>query len=110
MEEKDKRTETNVEIWKKHQEKEAKGLKKNIYIYFFSNCIVLRSEIDLVAINYLTLPQATGPRNLTNIPRTLYPISGIIKYEEGDFDIGCRFEPHTIHTIIIKIFLKLLNF
>ena len=28
MEEKDKRTETNVEIWKKHQEKEAKGLKK----------------------------------------------------------------------------------
>ena len=28
MEKKDKRSETNVEIWKKHQEKEAKGLKK----------------------------------------------------------------------------------
>ena len=55
MEEKNKKSETNVEIWKKHQEKEAKGLKKNIYIYFFSNCIVLCSKIDLVAINYLTL-------------------------------------------------------
>ena len=30
MEKKDKRSETNVEIWKKHQEKEAKGLKKKI--------------------------------------------------------------------------------
>ena len=34
MKEKDKRTETNVEIWKKHQEKEAKGLKK-IFIFIF---------------------------------------------------------------------------
>ena len=34
MEEKDKRTETNVEIWKKHQEKEAKGLRK-IFIFIF---------------------------------------------------------------------------
>ena len=34
MEEKDKRTENNVEIWKKHQEKEAKGLKK-IFIFIF---------------------------------------------------------------------------
>jgi hypothetical protein len=34
MEEKDKRTETNVEIWIKHQEKEAKGLRK-IFIFIF---------------------------------------------------------------------------
>jgi hypothetical protein len=34
MVEKNKRTETNVEIWKKHQEKEAKGLKK-IFIFIF---------------------------------------------------------------------------
>ena len=34
MEEKDKKTETNEEIWKKHQEKEAKGLKK-IFIFIF---------------------------------------------------------------------------
>jgi len=34
MEEKDKRTETNAEIWKKHQEKEARGLKK-IFIFIF---------------------------------------------------------------------------
>jgi hypothetical protein len=34
MEKKDKRSETNVEIWKKHQEKEAKGLKK-IFIFIF---------------------------------------------------------------------------
>ena len=34
MKEKDKRSETNVEIWKKHQEKEAKGLKK-IFIFIF---------------------------------------------------------------------------
>ena len=34
MKEKDKRSETNVEIWKKHQKKEAKGLKK-IFIFIF---------------------------------------------------------------------------
>jgi hypothetical protein len=34
MEKKDKRSETNVEIWKKQQEKEAKGLKK-IFIFIF---------------------------------------------------------------------------
>ena len=34
MEEKDKKTESNLEIWKKHQEKEAKGLKK-IFIFIF---------------------------------------------------------------------------
>jgi len=34
MKEKDKKTETNVEIWKKHQEKEAKGVKK-IFIFIF---------------------------------------------------------------------------
>jgi hypothetical protein len=34
MEEKDKRTESNLEIWKKHQEKEAKGLRK-IFIFIF---------------------------------------------------------------------------
>ena len=34
MEEKDKKTETNVDIWKKHQEKEAKGLRK-IFILIF---------------------------------------------------------------------------
>jgi hypothetical protein len=32
--EEEKKTETNVEIWKKHQEKEAKGLKK-IFIFIF---------------------------------------------------------------------------
>jgi len=30
----DKKTELNSEIWKKHQEKEAKGLKK-IFIFIF---------------------------------------------------------------------------
>jgi len=34
MEEKDKKTESNLEIWKKHQEKEAKGLRK-IFIFIF---------------------------------------------------------------------------
>ena len=34
MEKKDKKTEINVEIWKRHQEKEAKGLKK-IFIFIF---------------------------------------------------------------------------
>ena len=29
-----KKTELNAEIWKKHQEKEAKGIKK-IYIFIF---------------------------------------------------------------------------
>jgi len=32
--EEEKKNETNVEIWKKHQEKEAKGLKK-IFIFIF---------------------------------------------------------------------------
>jgi len=32
--EEEKKTATNVEIWKKHQEKEAKGLKK-IFIFIF---------------------------------------------------------------------------
>ena len=34
MEEEDKKTELNSEIWKKHHEKEAKGLKK-IFIFIF---------------------------------------------------------------------------
>ena len=34
MEEEDKKTELNLEIWKTHQEKEAKGLKK-IFIFIF---------------------------------------------------------------------------
>ena len=34
MEEEDKKAETNLEIWKKHQEKEGKGLKK-IFIFIF---------------------------------------------------------------------------
>jgi hypothetical protein len=34
MEEEDKKTELNSEIWKTHQEKEAKGLKK-IFIFIF---------------------------------------------------------------------------
>jgi hypothetical protein len=34
MKEKNKMSEPNVEIWKKHQEKEAKGLKK-IFIFIF---------------------------------------------------------------------------
>ena len=33
-EEEDKKTELNSEIWKNHQEKEAKGLKK-IFIFIF---------------------------------------------------------------------------
>ena len=32
--EEDKKTELNAEIWKKHQEKEAKGIKK-VYIFIF---------------------------------------------------------------------------
>ena len=32
--EEDKKTELNSEIWKKHQEKEAKGLKKMFIIIF----------------------------------------------------------------------------
>ena len=39
MEKKDKRSETKVEIWKKHQEKEAKGLKK-IFIFIFLVAII----------------------------------------------------------------------
>ena len=34
MEKEDKKSETNLEIWKKHQEKEGKGLKK-IFIFIF---------------------------------------------------------------------------
>ena len=34
MEEEDKKAELNSEIWKKHQKKEAKGLKK-IFIFIF---------------------------------------------------------------------------
>ena len=34
MKEEDKKAETNLEIWKKHQEKEGKGLKK-IFIFIF---------------------------------------------------------------------------
>ena len=34
MEEEDKKTELNSEIWKTHQKKEAKGLKK-IFIFIF---------------------------------------------------------------------------
>jgi len=33
-EEEDKKTELNSEIWKNHQEKEAKGLKKYLYLFF----------------------------------------------------------------------------
>jgi len=46
MEKEDKKSETNLEIWKKYQEKEGRGLK-NIYIYFFSSCIDLHSESSL---------------------------------------------------------------
>ena len=34
MEEEDKKAETNLEIWKKHQEKEGNDLKK-IFIFIF---------------------------------------------------------------------------
>ena len=34
MKEEDKKAELNSEIWKKHQEKEAKGLKKMFIIIF----------------------------------------------------------------------------
>ena len=34
MEKEDKKSETNLEIWKKYQEKEGRGLKK-IYIFIF---------------------------------------------------------------------------
>ena len=39
MEEEDKKVETNLEIWKKHQEKEAKGLRK-IFIFIFLAFVV----------------------------------------------------------------------
>ena len=39
MEEEDKKVETNLEIWKKYQEKEAKGLKK-IFIFIFLAAVV----------------------------------------------------------------------
>ena len=39
MEEEDKKVETNLEIWKKHQEKEAKGLRK-IFIFIFLAAVV----------------------------------------------------------------------
>ena len=39
MEEEDKKAETNLEIWKKYQEKEAKGLKK-IFIFIFLAAVV----------------------------------------------------------------------
>ena len=34
MEEEDKKVESNSEIWRKHQEKEAKGLRK-IFVFIF---------------------------------------------------------------------------
>ena len=40
MEEEDKKAETNLEIWKKHQEKEGKGLKK-IFIFIFLVFVLL---------------------------------------------------------------------
>ena len=39
MEEEDKKVETNLEIGKKHQEKEAKGLRK-IFIFIFLAAVV----------------------------------------------------------------------
>ena len=45
--EEDKKTELNSEIWKKHQEKEVKGLKK-IYIFIFLVVLLtLHSESSL---------------------------------------------------------------
>ena len=46
MEEEDTKTELNSEIWKTHQEKEAKGLKK-IFIFIF--LVVLLTYIVKVA-------------------------------------------------------------
>ena len=46
MEEEDKKAELNSEIWKKHQKKEAKNLKKIFKIIFFISCIDLHSEIS----------------------------------------------------------------
>mgnify|MGYP000226955081 FL=1 len=39
MEEEDKKVETNLAIWKKNQEKEAKGLRK-IFIFIFLAAVV----------------------------------------------------------------------
>ena len=40
MEEEDKKAETNLEIWRKYQEKEGKGLKK-IFIFIFVVFVLL---------------------------------------------------------------------
>ena len=40
MEEEDKKSETNLEIWRKHDEKEGKGLKK-IFIFIFLVFVLL---------------------------------------------------------------------
>ena len=40
MEEEDKKAETNLEIWRKHDEKEGKGLKK-IFIFIFLVFVLL---------------------------------------------------------------------
>ena len=45
-EEEDKKTELNSEIWKNHQEKEAKGLKK-IFIFIFL-VVVLTYIVKLI--------------------------------------------------------------
>jgi len=42
-----------------------------------------------------TKQQATGIKDNSlikppNTSRTLHPVSCIMKYEEGDFDVGCR--------------------
>ena len=39
MEEEDKKVKSNSEIWRKHQEKEARGLKK-IFIFIFLAAVV----------------------------------------------------------------------
>ena len=39
MEEEDKKVETNLEIWRKYQKKEARGLKK-IFIFIFLAAVV----------------------------------------------------------------------
>ena len=61
MEEEDKKTETNLEIWKKHQEKEGKGLKK-IFIFIFN-----RSNLISFALT-LTI----NPKPRTMIPKSFF--------------------------------------
>jgi hypothetical protein len=69
--EEDKKTELDLEIWKMHQEKEAKSLKKIFIFIFLSSCIGLHSKSGLVAI-YDSIPkyESVKGRSVAQCPRT----------------------------------------